>query len=180
MDGCGLQRRQLAPGSRDLVDCPRESMWSTGRLVQKEATCSAQFTPQTAGCWLSKIAVIPLAQRRSRGHRRRSRRRCGLAGAMTPLSWPVVPDKPQPALGGIPHVRAIKRGVPGARRAVVAPDRSSQCVSPCLKGSPGEAVHEAVKSIQASLEGGPKQTTRRDPDQRSLTIASRANRNDDG
>src|SRR5712691_10027725 len=86
MDGCGLQRRQLAPGSRDLVDCPRESMWSTGLLVQKEATCSAQFTPHTAGCWLSKIAVIPLAQRRSRGHRRRSRRRCGLAEARTPRS----------------------------------------------------------------------------------------------
>src|SRR5712691_13096360 len=84
-------------------------------------------------------------------------------GRGLPVAWPVVPDKPQPALGGIPHIRAIKRGVPGARRAVVAPDRSSQCVTPCLKGSHGEAVHEAVKSIQASLEGGPKQTTRTRP-----------------
>jgi hypothetical protein len=56
---------QISCQRRDLVDCPRESMWSTGLLVQIEATCSAQFTPQTAGCWLSKIAVIPLAGRSS-------------------------------------------------------------------------------------------------------------------
>ena len=39
------------------------------------------------------------------------------------VARPVVADKPQPALGGIPHVRAIKRGAPGAGRAVVDEDR---------------------------------------------------------
>jgi len=45
-----------------------------GRLspAQKVATCSVQFAPQTTGCWLSKIAVIPLAGRSSSTTARRA------------------------------------------------------------------------------------------------------------
>jgi len=50
-------------------------------------------------------------------------------GRGLPEARPVVADKPQPALGGIPHVRAIKRGVPGARRAVVDKDRPASGIT---------------------------------------------------
>jgi hypothetical protein len=50
-------------------------------------------------------------------------------GRGLPIAWPVVADKPEAALGGIPNVRAIKRGAPGARRAVVDEDRPASGIT---------------------------------------------------